>query len=250
MQAFISYTHQQPDKEAAERLRAELENRGVTVAWTDRFTAGESWASQLIDAIRNSDFVLVLVSHESLRSEWVTSETALAVSQAQQGRTRVVPVLLSRKVELPPILQYTHGITFFDPDFPDQLDRLVKSVKATLADNTSHLRSKHFRSSDAEVELLKDAKEALRTEIRANALQKAVRSTEAITSMVGHLSGVFVVTIVAYLAWLVTGAERPIFGNWGFLLPFTLGVLASLLSLLIYEFVKQRFHHIRDREAE
>src|SRR5437867_7890091 len=128
-QAFISYAR--ADEDAAKRLANELARRGVEVRSMDNLVSpGESWAPELQHAIANSDLFLVLVSPQSERSPSIATETAFAVSQAQEGRLTVVPVLLSRKAEPPPLVQHVQGIELFDAQRSQrQLDDLVASLR-------------------------------------------------------------------------------------------------------------------------
>ena len=68
--AFVSYA--QADREAAERLVKELERLNITTTFLDRLVSpGDFWAAKLQSAIADSDVVFILISRESLKSEWV-----------------------------------------------------------------------------------------------------------------------------------------------------------------------------------
>ncbi len=88
-QVFLS--HSSADLWIAGQMRKELEARGIAVWLDERDLAGGDIVLASIEAsIRASDEVLVLVSPESLKSQWVGAEIALGYS----NHKRVTPVLL------------------------------------------------------------------------------------------------------------------------------------------------------------
>jgi hypothetical protein len=207
-------------------------------------TPGESWASQLQDAIANSDLVLVLVSSESLRSEWINSEIAIALSQAEQGRTRVVPVLLSPKVEPPFLLRHVQGITLFDPDQSRQeLDRLVHSIELS----PPRTGKQAARSRQAELELLKASRRALQNEMSLEAFKSTARSI-LITGTIGAIA--FVVALGG-LSLIVLSLMVPLRLDSS-LVSFGVGILTTFIAFRAAAWARKRWvtPRIPDRESE
>jgi hypothetical protein len=128
--AFIS--HVLADEEEARRFAAELEARNIHVLRLERLvTPGFSWTTQLQEAISESDIFFVLVSPESEASQWVTTETAVALSQLEQRRSRIVPVILDRGARPSVLLQNIQGIEWYDSERASrQLDELVRSIES------------------------------------------------------------------------------------------------------------------------
>jgi TolB protein len=93
-QVFISYSRK--DLSFVEKLAADLKNAGFEV-WYDvsRLSGGGRWMSEIETAIRNSQFVIVVLAPESVASEWVDREFMLATSL----RRKVIP-LMYRSCEL------------------------------------------------------------------------------------------------------------------------------------------------------
>lgn len=84
---FISYS--QRDRHLATRLYRSLERAGWRPWMADEDIAGgTAWADQIADGLRQTDVVAVLVTGESVHSEWVERE----VSQAATARIPLVPV--------------------------------------------------------------------------------------------------------------------------------------------------------------
>jgi hypothetical protein len=103
---FISYARQ--DADFATVLRSALEKAGHKV-WVDqvRISAGDDWSREIDEAIQTSKSLIVIMSPEAAKSEYVTYEWAYALGKG----IRVVPVLL-RTTSLHPRLQTIHNLDF------------------------------------------------------------------------------------------------------------------------------------------
>jgi hypothetical protein len=228
--AFVSYA--QADREAAERLVKELERLNITTTFLDRLVSpGDFWAAKLQSAIADSDVVFILISRESLKSEWVNAETALAVSQAERGRTRVVPVLLSRSVEVPPLLSSVQPITFYDESRSrEQLDSLVRSI----AERPSRTARETAQSRRAELDHIEASRTALQADIVGQQSRRAIRSS-IIAVTVGTLATIVTVLAGAIGVWAV---EPQTIG--GSLLLFGLGALTGIAIFLFFRWIYWR----------
>ena len=98
------------DKDEARTVFDILEANGVTVFLAERsIGAGEFWEDRIKDALRNCDNFWMLVTPNSLRSEWVVTEWAAAWALNK----KVVPILLRCKPDdLPKRLQSYQCIDF------------------------------------------------------------------------------------------------------------------------------------------
>ncbi len=97
---FISYSR--ADAATADALRTALESYGVGVR-LDRASiqAGDSWAELILTDLEAADAIVVLLSPESVKSEWVDREIVAAIA----GGKRVIPVTLGvDTAQIPPLL--------------------------------------------------------------------------------------------------------------------------------------------------
>lgn len=239
--AFIS--HARADEDAARHLADELERRNLQVVSMDRLVApGESWVAQLENAISQSDVVFVLVSPESEKSQWLASETALALVQAEKGRTRVVPVLVDRRAQLPDLLQSIQGIELFDRERSQrQLDALVQLLQSGATPDKDRWR-------DLELTYVKASRKMLAEEIALDERKRAVRSLKIVADVttIAVLAGLFAVIIIVSVLIGPRGAWAE-FNVWA--LPFGLGVLTGLLGFLLSAVFHRRLTQ-RDRHKE
>ena len=102
-QLFISYAHQ--DKNIALKISSKLNKMGVDV-WYDNFdlVIGDSLIKKIESTISSMDYLIVLLSPNSVRSNWVQKELDIALSRELDARAiTIIPVLIA-DCELPTFL--------------------------------------------------------------------------------------------------------------------------------------------------
>jgi hypothetical protein len=123
---FISYSRS--DSVFVNHLAKWLRESGCNV-WQDTaaLRGGQDWTSEIDQAIRASDVILVVLSPSSSASEWVTKETLLALNLDKP----VVPILF-RDTKIPVQLV---DIQFID--FRDERNEAAQSLLAAIT-NVAH----------------------------------------------------------------------------------------------------------------
>jgi hypothetical protein len=125
---FLSHSSQ--DKEFTDRLVVDLEKAGVDV-WYDRWEirAGDSIVSKINAGLKDSDYVLVVISPNSVGSPWVTLEINAALIESLGNRSSyLLPVLLA-DTDLPPVLRDRRYADFrrdYEGGLREVLDVLVQ----------------------------------------------------------------------------------------------------------------------------
>lgn len=119
---FISYKHEEQD--FVEMLIRQLEAAGFPV-WldTEQLRAGENWRESINEAIRDSFALILVISPDSKRSEYVTYEWAFA----QGAGVKVIPVLLKLTEKLHPQLEILQYLDFTDRARPSW-DKLLRRL--------------------------------------------------------------------------------------------------------------------------
>lgn len=100
---FISCAHE--DRRVAEQIADALSKSGTNV-WFDKYEVkvGASLAAAIDAALEASDYLVVLLSPHSIRSQWVSQEVASAYGREIDARAiTLVPVLLE-DCDIPPVL--------------------------------------------------------------------------------------------------------------------------------------------------
>ena len=127
---FISYAR--PDEEVARRLYEALRDRGYE-PWldTESLLPGQDWEMEIRKAIRETDFVIVLLSHNSVdRRGFFQKEIRLALDTLQTvppGQIYLMPMRLD-DCKTPEPLTFIH---YFDllPNWDSGLIRLCEAIR-------------------------------------------------------------------------------------------------------------------------
>jgi len=92
-QVFICYSHD--DKRFVSSLKKTLEKYGIRVRIDEgEIIYGESLINKISNVIRDVHCVLLVISHNSVKSKWVQKELQLAMSdEFQAGKVKVIPLL-------------------------------------------------------------------------------------------------------------------------------------------------------------
>lgn len=102
--AFISYAHR--DAPFVARLAEDLVANGVGV-WLDRWEikVGDSISDRIQQGIQDSDYLVIVLSPNSVNSSWVREElNAARIKQLESRQVVVLPVLY-QDCEIPPLLK-------------------------------------------------------------------------------------------------------------------------------------------------
>lgn len=94
IRVFIS--HSSADKPLAKTIYRSLRDQAVAL-WFDsiELRPGDSLLKRIAEGITTSDYLLVLVTETSIRSEWVQKEVSIALSKESNGDgPTIIPVLL------------------------------------------------------------------------------------------------------------------------------------------------------------
>lgn len=128
----IFLSHSSRDKFFVRRLAESLQANGVQI-WLDEaeINVGDSLTDKIGRAIDETDFFGVVLSHNSVGSEWVQRELRVAMQKELSARKVVILPILIEPVEIPPFLRDKLYADFTSPE-PDHFDasfkRLLKAV--------------------------------------------------------------------------------------------------------------------------
>lgn len=126
----VFLSHSSKDRFFARKLAETLSSYKVKV-WIDEaeLKVGDSLVGKISAAIDKADFVAAILSHNSVRSTWVTKELHLAMTQEIEGRrVKILPILIER-CEIPEFLADKVYADFTDPqDFDGPLSKLLHAL--------------------------------------------------------------------------------------------------------------------------
>lgn len=106
MPARVFLSHNSEDKPFVRRLAAALEGRGIR-SWVDQaeMLPGDSLIGKIEAAIDDVDYVLVVLSPNSVQSEWVKREVRMAMQREIAGKKVVVIPVLYQDCRIPGFLR-------------------------------------------------------------------------------------------------------------------------------------------------
>lgn len=121
---FIS--HVGCDKPFALKLASDLEERGVA-PWIDiqEIKVGESIFWKIIEALEESDYLIIVISQEAWNSEWVKNEIAAAWEMQIKNKGKFILPVYYKDTKIPLLLR---GIKYADfrTDYQSGLNELLQ----------------------------------------------------------------------------------------------------------------------------
>jgi hypothetical protein len=141
---FVSYA--QADKNVARQVAEALQDAGLLV-WIDAWelAPGDSIAQRIEEAIASSDILLVLLSQNSVASQWVQKELSAALSRELRDRAiTVIPALLE-DCEIPGLLADRQYLDL-RRDLPAAIRRLVEQIGSAPRLDFSKLDGRTFEA--------------------------------------------------------------------------------------------------------
>ena len=143
---FLSYASR--DREQATIFVEALEKEGWTIWWDQTLLAGQDYESKITEELKESKGVIVLLSNNSVNSEWVSAECSYAMDRFKKP---LLPVLLET-VELPLRLFKLNAINLTNWDGSTEnleFKRLLKSLPALIGKPITVLHSKPKEQREA-----------------------------------------------------------------------------------------------------
>ncbi len=132
---FISHSH--ADKPMARRIASEIAAHGHRV-WIDEaeIHIGDSLLDKISNAIDSVEYIVAILSSNSVNSNWVRQELEIAMyRQINGGRVRVLPIVID-EVEVP---IYLRGRLYADLRNPERYDIEITKVINSLTRSSSNI---------------------------------------------------------------------------------------------------------------
>jgi hypothetical protein len=126
----VFIAHSSADKEFVDDLADNLRHNGVQV-WYDKFNMriGDSLRDKIGDGIEGSDFMIVVLSPNSINSRWVKDELNAGLAKTFESQSVfVLPLFLSGDNELLPVFLRDKLYADFRKDYHDGFQQLLDSI--------------------------------------------------------------------------------------------------------------------------
>jgi hypothetical protein len=129
--ALLYKRHAQPDEHLLKWLEKDFLARGYQVFVDRHMSIGVEWAKELEKRVRESDFVVVLLSEGAVHSEMLAYEIQIARDEAQKrnGKPQLLPVRVNFEAGLPPeMADILDRLQYFLWKGPHDNDRLMAEL--------------------------------------------------------------------------------------------------------------------------
>lgn len=148
---FLSYSS--GDREKAKKIYSKLVEAGVNVFLAETEL---SYEDSIIDSMKNkigaSDYIIMLISKDSYRSKWLTSELRYGIDSEFKARDVVlIPVLLD--YQQAPLYLSEYQPVKMRPDFEHGIQKLIDRIKLIPRISLENLDARRFE--ELVVDLLK-----------------------------------------------------------------------------------------------
>ena len=121
-QVFISYSRK--DIKFARRLAGDLEKAGFDVWWdVSDLKGGDDWVRFIPAAIEASQYFVVLLSPNSIQSEWVEKEYSYAI----RHRKKIIPAMI-KLCAVPFSLHTINYVDFINVDYATGVNKLLDAL--------------------------------------------------------------------------------------------------------------------------
>lgn len=130
MKAFLC--HSSTDKSVVKEIAEYLENNNIEI-WLDEWemTPGDSLADKISQGLESSDRIIVFISPESIKSNWVKQELSVALGMeinGLKGEKFIIPVLLNNLTLMPIMLIDKFYVDFNKMPFDIACELLLSGI--------------------------------------------------------------------------------------------------------------------------
>jgi hypothetical protein len=155
--ASIFLSHNSEDKEFVRALHEFLKEEGIK-SWIDEaeIKIGDSLLGKINEGINKADYLAIILSPRSIKSNWVKYELERAMTmEINQGKTKVLPILIEN-CEVPECIQYKKWGDFRTPakvisGMKDLLERLNENKKEIKIDEKKEITPKRVMKTKKEM---------------------------------------------------------------------------------------------------
>lgn len=143
---FISYSRD--DIQTANKIHDRLKKEGFRVWKDNKLRTGDSFATEIFKAVRNSKVFLILLSDEALQSNFVKEELSHAKNHSiYKGYPKIIPVVIKKlTLEIPPEISNLQRLEPFNPDSESEMIQLLDDIQIKVFSQLGENEIKKFNS--------------------------------------------------------------------------------------------------------
>jgi len=208
---YISHSHK--DKELAAIIARGLRAIGNDIFIdSESLQAGSDWRSTLSDSLKQSDVFLVLLTENSINSNYVISEigAARAYVNSASNEKLFIPIIFGR-IDVPPIIQDIQAI-FGEISSPQEvISQIRRAVDAFFGRKAAAEQEREERKQQIEQTAANYIDEAIQ---QLKERENSLGSKANVWNIIGW--GSLIVGVAAVIALVILGVRNPLAAssNW------------------------------------
>ena len=135
MSLFISYSHK--DADFVDKLALNLIGKDIKV-WKDKWKilTGDSFVRKIQEGIEKASFFCIVLSRNSLESEWVEKEIGLALEEENKNKKIKILLILIEECNIPEIIK--------DRIYVDFREDYTNGLKSIMQVVSRHYNIRHY----------------------------------------------------------------------------------------------------------
>ncbi|MBU2920043.1 toll/interleukin-1 receptor domain-containing protein [Winogradskyella psychrotolerans] len=195
---YLSYQHQ--DIELIKKIGEDLKSRGHSIIMDETIMkVGVDWRKELLNELKSSDGLLVLITKNSLNSKYVISEigTTRAFIDENENKKFLIPVIYG-DIEIPDFIKDLYCIRLSDDNYEESINRIDSSISSFIG------KKEAVEEKASEKREFIERKAADYINIATDALKKRENQNKAVAYL---CYGIGFITLVAGIFFAVNGLK-------------------------------------------
>ncbi|WP_297338400.1 toll/interleukin-1 receptor domain-containing protein [Algoriphagus sp.] len=195
---YLSYQHQ--DIELIKRIGEDLKSRGHSIIMDETIMkVGVDWRKELLNELKSSEGLLVLITKNSLNSKYVISEigTTRAFIDENENKKFLIPVVYG-DIEIPDFIKDLYCIRLSDDNYEESINRIDSSISSFIG------KKEAFEEKASEEREIIERKAADYIKIATDALKKRENQNKAVAYL---CYGIGFMTLVSGILFAVNGLK-------------------------------------------
>jgi len=195
---YLSYQHQ--DIDLIKKIGEDLKNRGHSIIMDETIMkVGVDWRKELLNELKSSDGLLVLITENSLNSKYVISEigTTRAFIDENENKKFLIPVIFG-EIDIPDFIKDLYCIRLSEENYDKSIDKIDSSIASFIG------RKEAFDEKASEEREFIERKTADYINVATDALKKRENQNKVVAYL---CYGIEFITLIAGILFAINGLK-------------------------------------------
>lgn len=149
MRVYISYSFK--DKEIAKEFHDELIKNNIEVWWDENIKIGQSFNNKIDEELLKADAIIIIVSENSMKSDWIRYEMMTAIGYQRAGRgTTIFPFVVDNFNNIPEPMKAIQCYLVKD-DIHKEIRNAVMQLNGILAERYAERQKNEQKKENIQI---------------------------------------------------------------------------------------------------